>query len=172
MVHMAEFCIPELEGRFSQEILLWKVGRYLMERFLEGSSTDAVVEGQKSRLNVDFLWNAWTSFGWRTWSLIFFPFKSTIRVPNSTPIVCGESEMTKVEKSTKTKLVKKRNENNVFQTTNVHLFSVNWCNRQDLPTPISPAPWFAEEKSIRPKISVRTFQDVNPSFSCFNVHVS
>lgn len=33
----------------------------------------------------------------RTWSLIFLPLRSTILVPNSTPMVCGESEITAKE---------------------------------------------------------------------------
>ena len=66
------------------------------------------------------------------------PFKSTMRVPNSTPIVCGESEMTKAEKVRKTKEYRDSQETLAFRPNYVHLFSVNWCNRQDLPTPISP----------------------------------
>lgn len=47
------------------------------------------------------------------WSLIFCLSTSMILVPNSTPIVWGHEAM--------------------------NFFSVNWCSRQDFPTPMSPA---------------------------------
>lgn len=64
-------------------------------------------------------------------SLIFWPDTSTILVPNSTPMVWGQSAMTN-EQCTVRVIVE-------VPLRNLHFFSVNWCSKQDLPTPISPA---------------------------------
>jgi len=48
-----------------------------------------------------------------------------MRVPNSTPIVCGESGATNTISDER-------------QKRGVHFPSVNWCNMHDFPTPISP----------------------------------
>lgn len=66
------------------------------------------------------------------WSLIFLPDTSMILVPNSTPIVCGQSAVTENQKQRLT-----------FQPwwwvwNTLHFCSVNWCSKQDLPTPMSP----------------------------------
>ena len=73
----------------------------------------------------------WISVGGETdsthiCSLTVLPITSMIFVPNSTPIVCGESATTK------------GNEAIGGLLELVHLASTNWCNRQLFPTPMSP----------------------------------
>ena len=70
-------------------------------------------------------------------NLILLPPTSTTRVPNSTPIVCGESERT-AKGPTNTMMNAKRYDG--WAERRVHFFSVNWCSRHDLPTPMSPVP--------------------------------
>jgi hypothetical protein len=54
-----------------------------------------------------------------------------MRVPNSTPMVCGQSAMT-------AKTEDHQHQMSQIADVHSHFFSVNWWSRQDLPTPMSP----------------------------------